>query len=393
MENRYATIDTELQHAAANGNLETVETLLNQGVDCNTRNEFGWTSLMQAVNYGHAQVVATLIARGADVNQCNDLGASVVAVACARNDAKNLRLLLESNVRIAATDENVVPPLAVAAANGHEEMIELLLDHGFLPNCNAPYSGVTPLHLATTSLHVRSVRKLLARGADALRKDTAACSLLDLVTSHPWSKDATSRGDERLLKELQIDLRVGWAEDVLECSDSGDCDKMTKLMSELASDPATLELRQQAHALALNTAILQAATHGHQEIAALLVTFGADVNTVRADGRTPLMLAASNGHVVVSRLLLDAGANVFARCPVTGHTAFELASLEDHVPNELLRLLAQRTLTSGPHNILPWTLEEHPAEPRTPQTYPKKMFLFPPSMVQYKTNIEFVLVF
>jgi ankyrin repeat protein len=66
--------DEELHIAAADGNLELIETLLSDGVDCDTRNEFGWTPLMQAVNFGHPAVIATLISRGADVNARNDFG-------------------------------------------------------------------------------------------------------------------------------------------------------------------------------------------------------------------------------------------------------------------------------------------------------------------------------
>jgi hypothetical protein len=87
-------------------------------------------------------------------------------------------------------------------------------------------------------------------------------------------------------------------------------------------------------------------------------------------------------HVAVTRLLLDAGADVLARCPsVTGHTAFELASLQMRVPSELLHLLAHRTLHAPLRPIFPSSLINQLGEAKTPQPRSKQMFLFPPAMV------------
>jgi ankyrin repeat protein len=138
-------------------------------------------------------------------------GASVIAIACTRNDANILKLLLESGANISEEDvnDNMAPPLVVAACYGHQEVLGLLLNRGCCPSKSvATCSGATALHVATSSLHARCVQQLLCGGADARQRDSASCSPLDLVTSHPWSKDATQRGDHKRLEEVRDLLRV-----------------------------------------------------------------------------------------------------------------------------------------------------------------------------------------
>ncbi len=60
----------------------------------------------------------------------------------------------------------------------------------------------------------------------------------------------------------------------------------------------------------LNEALFEAALHGREEVARLLLDAGADVNTrAGGDGDTPLHAAARGGHAGVAALLLDRGAD------------------------------------------------------------------------------------
>lgn len=76
---------------------------------------------------------------------------------------------------------------------------------------------------------------------------------------------------------------------------------------------------------ALNTALLIASSHGHSQIATLLISKGADV---RASNDEALLVAATLGHADVVRVFLKTGANVHvhqdsAVCSAAshGHTA------------------------------------------------------------------------
>ncbi len=65
----------------------------------------------------------------------------------------------------------------------------------------------------------------------------------------------------------------------------------------------------------INTALIKASEHGNRELVKLLLEYGANVNAQNNDGQTALMLAASQGHEEVVELLLELeyGIDVYAQ--------------------------------------------------------------------------------
>jgi ankyrin repeat protein len=57
-----------------------------------------------------------------------------------------------------------------------------------------------------------------------------------------------------------------------------------------------------------NTALIEAARFGHDEVVTALLIGKADVKTKNDEGKTALMLAAEGGHDEVVRMLTEAGA-------------------------------------------------------------------------------------
>jgi len=58
----------DLSHAAAQGDLELVQQLLEAGADVHSRDAWGHTPLMSACWAGHKEIVQVLLGGGADVN-------------------------------------------------------------------------------------------------------------------------------------------------------------------------------------------------------------------------------------------------------------------------------------------------------------------------------------
>ena len=74
----------ELDHlleASAEGDVEKVKLLLDQGIDVNSANAQGWTALTNAAYNQHSELVKFLVKHGADVNHANVNGTTVLMYA------------------------------------------------------------------------------------------------------------------------------------------------------------------------------------------------------------------------------------------------------------------------------------------------------------------------
>jgi ankyrin repeat protein len=80
-----------------------------------------------------------------------------------------------------------------------------------------------------------------------------------------------------------------------------------------------------------HTALLWAASQGHEGIVELLLSKGADPKAANAYQRTPLVSAAEAGHTRVCEILLDRGAAINAQSDY-GSTALMCAALNGHSP-------------------------------------------------------------
>jgi uncharacterized protein len=101
---------TALMRAARDGERANVTALLNQGVDINAKDSYGWTALIYASAKGDASIVKALLEKNADVN--------------------------------AKTPENHTA-LHAAAGYGHKSVVKLLLEKGADINAEQK-SGATP---------------------------------------------------------------------------------------------------------------------------------------------------------------------------------------------------------------------------------------------------------
>ncbi len=86
--------------------------------------------------------------------------------------------------------------------------------------------------------------------------------------------------------------------------------------------------------------LLYAATNGHNETIALLLTMGADVNATADSGATALMMAVRGYHPKTVQLLLDEGADPGARNKA-GDTALDWALKRNH--QALAKLIKQHS--------------------------------------------------
>ena len=151
--------------AASVGHVEAIKKHIANGVDVNAKDEagwtHGWTPLYNAAAYGHKEIAELLIAEGADVNAKDEYGETPLHSAAYDGSKEIIELLIAKGAGVNAKGENGCTPLYKAAAYGHKEIAELLIAKGAI--VNAMDDGAeTPLDCAIEEGHTEI--------ADLLRK-------------------------------------------------------------------------------------------------------------------------------------------------------------------------------------------------------------------------------
>lgn len=101
----------KLFHAAANGDIAFVLSVIDAGLPVNLTNAQGNTLLMQAAYANHTELVKELIKRGADPNRLNDRGQSIIAGAVFKRCDDVVNVLLENGA-----DPRLGRPTAIEVA-------------------------------------------------------------------------------------------------------------------------------------------------------------------------------------------------------------------------------------------------------------------------------------
>ncbi|XP_037539158.1 ankyrin repeat, SAM and basic leucine zipper domain-containing protein 1 [Nematolebias whitei] len=173
-----------LKKAISNGDTDTVEQLLNSGMDVETRLGFGWTPLMSAVSVANYDLAKLLLDKGASANFSKDhwtvLMASCTASASEDRIARCVELLLSRNVDPNVAGSSQMTCLMLAARDGYCKIINLLVSHGAKLN-KQNKMGYTALSVAVQYSREEAVLKLLQLGADKSIRTTSGKSPADLA--------------------------------------------------------------------------------------------------------------------------------------------------------------------------------------------------------------------
>lgn len=156
-----------------------VRQLLERGFDPNSRDPGGQTALHLALRDGSAAVAEALWARGAalDVNALNAHGETPLMMAALRGRIDWATRLLG---RGAAVHKEGWSPIHYAATGPEPKVIGLLLDKGAPIDAESP-NRTTPLMMASRYGVEGSVDLLLARGADAKRRNDLDLTAVDFA--------------------------------------------------------------------------------------------------------------------------------------------------------------------------------------------------------------------
>ena len=119
-----------LHEACFGGDLEQIKLLINNNMDINQFNKYGYTPLYLSCMFGHLEIVRLLLDHGAIINKYTEHEETPLYIACQYKHFEIIKLLLDHNADINQCTTNGWIPLYAQCINGDLEITRLLIDHG-----------------------------------------------------------------------------------------------------------------------------------------------------------------------------------------------------------------------------------------------------------------------
>ncbi len=156
---------TPLRAASENGHLDIVKLLLEFNADVNASNDDGRTALQAAAKNGNLEIATLLIAKGADVNAKTTRGYNALHDAIWNNHPEIARLLLAHGATATAVGRGGNTALHGAALHGYLDLVRIFVEKGSGIN-QSNSDGYTPLSYAVIGRHTEIMKYLIEKGAD-----------------------------------------------------------------------------------------------------------------------------------------------------------------------------------------------------------------------------------
>lgn len=290
---------TPLHCAAARGNDEMVEFLLDSGVDSNATSSDGSTALHMATQHGHRKAMKLLISQPVNTQISNHKGSRSLHLAVETASCETTVPLLMKcregvNSRNLRTGDTA---LHVAVEWRRPRVILFLLEKGALVDMSNE-DGLSPLQLAVKTDNCEAISILLQKGAHVDARSFSGLSALqiaaqkkhwvafDLLVIGGANLDAWNQNGETLLHEQ---ARKSFSS--------------ISIAAKLLSQGANIEARSpQGY-----TALQYAAMSGNKVMFSYLLSQGAkiDVLTPKGESLLHIILPLNNGCLDILRVLLD----------------------------------------------------------------------------------------
>jgi len=254
---RISEDETLLHFAAAYGNVEAIQTLIELGADPKAEDGNGFSALYLAAAWKNADAVRELLQHDDRVNRTNRYGWSPLRAAARFGGDEAAEALLEAGAEL---------DIFSAAALGRLADVERFVEAD--PSVLGDQAGLeTPLTWAVVADQPKIVERLIELGADVNGR-------AQNMENAPLQKAAWDNNLRcaKLLIEAGADLNVGRGED------------------------------------AYGTPLHHAAWRGHDEMVTLLVDAGVNIEAVDNTHETPLCFATDQQHIETMKLLLARGA-------------------------------------------------------------------------------------
>lgn len=164
--------------AALDGDLVTLQKLIERGNSPDTSDADGNTLLMLAARSGHLKLVEYLVAQKATVNRKSRVGDTALMAAALKGEIPVARFLIEKG---GILNPEGWTPLHYAAFEGRTAMVKFLIELGADKNAIAP-NDYTALMLAVRGAHEETARVILYADPNVTHRTGSGDTALKLAT-------------------------------------------------------------------------------------------------------------------------------------------------------------------------------------------------------------------
>ena len=312
-------------HSACSSCTEAVKLLVSLGSDTNALNKHGRTPLHSAASGSHShtqlnptEVCEILVTHCAKIDIKDEDGNQPLHLACIRGCTDIAAYLISQNANVNAVNNQGLTPLHMVACREREspQLCELLLKHGAKIDAVSK-SGNQPFHLACRKCYIEIGVLLVTHGADVTAVNANGLTPLYIVSQHLKSSDKVGSDSNHVLHVATKRGEYKYLELLLSCG--ADVNSLNKYGQ---------------------TALHVAATCNYcsTELCETLLRYGAKIDAVDEDGNQPLHLASKMGHMSVGELLVTNGADVNSLNKY-GQTALHMAATCNYYSTELCETL------------------------------------------------------
>lgn len=297
--------------------VDVVKALLIAGANVNDSDEDEITPFHKACEAGDMEIVNVLLKLVDNVNEGGKNGVTPLHMACKGGNVETVNVLLESGGNVHEVDKNGKTPLHMACNGGNEETVKVLLKaHA---NVNViDKDNLTPLHLACEAWDKETVNALLNAGANVNEVDKNGATPLHLACNGKRVEKIN------VLYKVESNVNEGYMDGIkplhMACEgtnvDTGQeiFSVSANLMEDNRNEISSLDHCEEANEdtnyvisstveefiendINMSAPLQVTCTEGREQIVALLLSAGADVNIGDKDGITPLHMAYTNKRI------------------------------------------------------------------------------------------------
>jgi hypothetical protein len=163
------------------GDINEIQHLQTQGIDIDSKDDYGYTALHRAVEEGCIEIVRVLVERGADIYIRNEDGFTPLHFVCRDGYFDLAEFFVKEckykDLNIRLPDRST--PLHLASLNGYKDIVELLVASGADVKVSDK-DNKNVIHYAASNCHHHIIEYFIPLGVDACQKDINGKTPLDI---------------------------------------------------------------------------------------------------------------------------------------------------------------------------------------------------------------------